>query len=145
MEREQFIPRPVDEVFGFFADAHNLEKITPDFLHFQIATPGEIVMVPGTLIDFRLRLFGIPFLWQSRIERFEPDRFFSDVQVRGPYRTWHHQHTFEPTAGGTRMLDRFDYELPLGPVGRVAHALWVRSTLVRIFDYRRDRIARLLG
>jgi ligand-binding SRPBCC domain-containing protein len=141
LEREQFIPRPLEEVFAFFSDAHALEEITPAFLRFRILTPGSLVLFPGFVMDYRLRLFGVPLHWQSRIDTFEPPHRFSDVQLRGPYRRWHHMHRFTAVAGGTQMVDEVDYELPCGLLGPVAQALFVRSTLDRIFDYRRDRVA----
>jgi ligand-binding SRPBCC domain-containing protein len=110
-------------------------------LHFRIVTPEPLVLTPGFVMDYRLRLFGLPFSWRSRIETFDPPHGFSDVQLRGPYRRWHHEHRFKPVAGGTQMVDHVDYELPGGPLGPVAHVLFVRSTLGRIFDYRRDRVA----
>lgn len=143
--RRQFIPRSVPDVFAFFADAMNLEAITPTFVHFRILTPAPIALRPGLLIDYRLRLFGVPFSWQSLIETFEPGRRFTDSQVRGPYRRWHHLHEFTPVDGGTLMSDCVEYELPLGALGTLAHALFVERSLRRIFDYRRDRIAMLLG
>ena len=145
LEREQFIPRPLTEVFPFFADAGNLEAITPAFLSFQILTPRPIPMESGTLIDYQIRLFGVPLQWRTRIEEFEPTRRFVDVQLRGPYKLWHHIHEFREVSGGTLMTDRVQYQLYLGPLGWLAHALWVRRTLVQIFDYRRETIERLLG
>jgi hypothetical protein len=153
LERVQLIPLPRAEVFPFFADARNLERITPPWLHFHIVTPGDIPTTPGTLIDYRLSLLGVPFGWRTRIEAVEPGRSFVDRQLRGPYRLWHHLHTFEDAPGPapgpgqaawTRMTDRVDYELPLGPLGAVAHAAFVRHALGRIFDHRREAIARLL-
>ncbi|MBS0207400.1 MAG: SRPBCC family protein [Planctomycetes bacterium] len=144
LERLQLIKRPLDDVFAFFSNAHNLEAITPGFLRFQITTPDLIVMQVGTLIDYRLRLLGIPFQWQSRIDCFEPNQRFVDVQTRGPYRRWHHLHEFTTVDGGTLMIDEVDYEMPLGPLGALAHVLSVRRTLDQIFDYRRDRIVELL-
>jgi ligand-binding SRPBCC domain-containing protein len=145
LHREQFIPRPLEEVFAFFSDAHNLEVITPDFLHFKILTPDPLMLTAGFVMDYRLQLFGVPLNWQSRIETFDPPRSFTDVQLRGPYRLWHHVHRFTAVAGGTQMVDEVDYALPLGPLGPVAHALFVRSTLGRIFDYRRDRVAEMFS
>jgi ligand-binding SRPBCC domain-containing protein len=143
LERTQFIPRPLPEVFAFFADAKNLEAITPAFLHFHVTTSGPIQIQAGTRIEYRLRLFGIPFGWQTLIESFEPPHYFSDIQLRGPYRRWHHRHEFRPVPGGTEMLDCVDYALPLGPLGSFAHILFVRRMLGKIFDHRAAEIARL--
>lgn len=145
LEREQMIPRPLPETFAFFGDAGNLEAITPPFLAFRIVTPQPIRMAPGTRIAYRLSLFGIPFGWETEIVAWEPPVRFVDLQRRGPYRLWHHAHTFEAVPGGTRMYDRVDYTLPFGPLGTLTHALVVRRTLERIFEHRRDTIATLLG
>lgn len=101
LERVQQIPRPLDEVFAFFAEAQNLASLTPPFLHFHILTPLPLRMQAGTLLDYRLHVFGVPFSWRTRIETFEPPRRFTDVQLRGPYRLWHHTHEFAPTLEGT--------------------------------------------
>jgi ligand-binding SRPBCC domain-containing protein len=145
LERAQFVPYPRAEVFAFFAHAQNLEQITPSFLRFRILTPGPISMRPGALIDYRLQLFGVPVWWRTRIEVFEPPVRFVDVQLGGPYRRWRHTHKFEDTPGGTVVHDRVEYELPLGPLGALARALFVRPALKRIFDHRRKRIAELLA
>ena len=141
LEREQVLPAPPDEVFALFADARNLEAITPPWLHFRVVTAGEIEMRPGTLIEYRLRLHRIPIRWLTRIESWVPGRRFEDLQLRGPYRLWHHTHTFEACDGGTRVRDRVRYALRLGPLGRLAHAAIVRRDLERIFDFRRDAVA----
>lgn len=143
LEREQIILRPRPEVFSFFADAGNLELLTPAFLHFRILTPLPLHMEPGALINYRLQLFGVPFHWCTRIETFEPQHRFTDVQLTGPYRRWHHLHEFQDVAGGTLVRDVVDYELPLGPLGTVARALFVRRALEQIFDYRRQRIGEI--
>lgn len=145
LERVQIIPRPRAEVFAFFEDAHNLERITPPFLRFRVLTPPPIAMAEGTLIDYRLGLFGVPLRWRTRIESYVPGESFVDVQLRGPYRLWRHTHTFEDVPGGTKMTDRVEYEIPLGPLGAAARAIFVRRTLDRIFDYRRDVIAGIYG
>jgi ligand-binding SRPBCC domain-containing protein len=132
-------------VFGFFADAFNLEAITPAWLRFRVVTPGPILMSPGALIEYRLRLHRIPIRWLTRIEVWEPGRRFVDVQVRGPYRVWHHTHSFEPHADGTLLRDTVRYALPLGPLGRFAHAVLVRRDLERIFAFRHEEVARRLG
>jgi ligand-binding SRPBCC domain-containing protein len=145
LERSQFVPRPRGEVFAFFADARNLERLTPPFLRFQILTPGPIAMRPGALIDYRLSLFGVSFSWQTEIEAFEPESRFVDVQRRGPYRRWHHTHTFADAPGGTLIGDRVEYQLPLGPLGELARVLAVRRQLDAIFDYRRRVIEAMWG
>jgi ligand-binding SRPBCC domain-containing protein len=145
LEREQLVPREPGEAFAFYANARNLEAITPPWLGFRIATPGTIEMRPGTLIEYRLRLHGVPVRWRTRIEAWEPGAMFCDLQLRGPYRHWEHLHTFEAVSGGTIVRDRVTYALPLGPLGRFAHALLVRRDLEAIFDFRRQATARALG
>ena len=142
LERTQFIPRPRAEVFAFFEDARNLEAITPPFLKFKVTTPGAIEMKPGTLIDYRLRIFGVPFGWRTEIAEYEPNERFVDQQLKGPYKRWHHTHTFEDVTGGTRMKDRVEYEVPLGPLGSIAHVVFVKRMVNAIFDYRAKEIAR---
>ena len=102
-------------------------------------------MGEGTVIDYRLRVRGVPIRWTARIVEWKPATRFTDVQLRGPYRLWHHTHTFEPRDDGTVIRDVVRYALPFGPVGAIAHALLVRRDLERIFDYRREQTARLLG
>jgi ligand-binding SRPBCC domain-containing protein len=138
---EQWLPNPLEEVFSFFSRAENLEVITPDFLRFKILSPTPIQMARGTLIDYRLKLAGIPFRWQSRIDEWVPGRRFVDVQTRGPYKSWHHTHEFEDVDGGTLIRDTVKYSLSLGPLGRIAHALFVRRSLFRIFNHRKEVIA----
>jgi ligand-binding SRPBCC domain-containing protein len=145
LEREQVLPAAPDRVFEFFADAHNLEAITPPWLNFRVATTGPIHMAPGTLIEYRLRLHRFPISWLTRIESWVPGRRFVDRQVRGPYRLWHHTHSFEPCDGGTRIRDVVRYALPLGPLGTLAHTVLVRRDLERIFDFRRDAVAAVFG
>ena len=140
--REQRLPGPPDEVFGFFADAGNLEAITPPWLSFEIVTPRPIEMGRGTLIEYGLRLHGVPVSWLTRIEVWEPGRRFVDQQLRGPYALWHHGHEFAPApAGGTLMRDTVRYALPAGPFGALAHRLFVRRDLDRIFDHRSTAVA----
>jgi hypothetical protein len=145
LERVQVLPVPPAEAFEFFADAFNLEAITPPWLQFRVETPGPIAMDRGTLISYRLRLHGLPVRWLTRIVEWEPGRRFADVQVRGPYRRWHHTHSFEPHERGTTMRDRVDYSLPLGPLGGLAHALLVRRDVERIFDFRAAAVAAAVG
>lgn len=138
------LPLDVDKVFSFFAEAENLERITPPELLFEILTPTPIDMREGALIDYRLRLFGVPFRWRTRIVDWQPNDRFVDEQVRGPYRYWRHEHTFAENDNGTRMTDRVEYRLPFLPAGAVALPL-VRRQLDRIFRYRASAIRTLLG
>lgn len=137
LHREQTIAAPIDDVFAFFSDAQNLERITPPWLGFRVVTPGPIMMRVGARIRYRLRLHGLPVTWESEIVEWNPPRGFVDVQLRGPYRRWHHRHTFEPAGDETWMSDTVDYALPLGPLGTLAHALLVRRDVETIFRYRR--------
>jgi ligand-binding SRPBCC domain-containing protein len=145
LERRQRLPLSAARAFAFYADALNLEAITPPWLGFRVATPGPIAMGAGTLIDYRLRLHGIPIRWRTRIVAWEPPRRFVDVQLRGPYALWEHTHTFEPAGDDAVVIaDRVRYALPLGVLGRLAHAVFVRRDLERIFDYRHHAVAEAL-
>ena len=144
LETTTLLPPTADNVFAFFANAENLERITPPELAFQILTPTPIDIKEGAIIDYRLRLFGGPFRWRTRIVEWQPNERFIDEQVRGPYCSWKHVHTFAPSEAGTRMTDRVEYRLPLLPLGLVALPL-VRRQLDRIFSYRASAIQQLLG
>jgi ligand-binding SRPBCC domain-containing protein len=145
LQRQQLIRAPLDDVFEFFSNARNLEQITPDWLRFRVLTEDPIEMKVGARIRYQLRIAGVPLRWDTCITRWEPGESFVDRQERGPYRLWIHTHSFEPTADGVLMGDMVRYALPLGPLGRLAHALWVRDALARIFDYRCARIGQLFG
>jgi ligand-binding SRPBCC domain-containing protein len=145
LTREQLLPASPEEVFPFFGDALNLEAITPPWLGFRVVTPGPIEMAPGALIEYRLRLHGVPVRWRTTIAVWDPPRRFVDVQLSGPYRMWHHTHDFEPApapGGGTLMRDTVRYALPFGPLGELAQRLLVRRDLAAIFDFRRAAVAR---
>jgi len=139
------VPASPEETFAFFADAANLERITPPLLQFQVLTPLPIEMRAGALIEYRLRLFGVPFRWRTRITQWEPSRRFVDFQERGPYLLWEHEHTLEPAPEGTLMHDRVRYAVPGGPLEPLAHALFVGPQVRRIFDYRAEQIRRVFG
>lgn len=139
------IPRPLQDTFAFFSDAANLERITPPWLNFRILTPNPIQMHTGTSIEYRISLKGIPIRWLSVISEWQPPHRFVDEQVRGPYSLWHHTHEFTAAPGGTRMVDTVRYRIPLGPLGSLAHVLFVRRDLARIFAYRRDNLALIMG
>jgi len=145
LTRIQRLERPREEVFAFFEDAGNLARITPKFLGFEIITPTPIEMHAGTLIDYRIRLFGIPMKWRTEIEIYEPRDRFVDRQLRGPYRLWRHTHLFRDVDGGTEMIDDVEYAIGFGPLGEPARALFVQRTLDRIFDYRAEVVGELFG
>ena len=131
---ELMLPRPPAEVFPFFADARNLERLTPPWLRFAVLTPGTIEMRPGATIDYRLSLRGVPIRWRSEITAWEPPFRFVDEQRRGPYRLWVHEHRFEEREGGTLASDRVRYAV-WG--GRMVDRVLVRPDLERVFQYRR--------
>lgn len=144
LRTRQELPLPLDEVFAFFADAGNLERITPPELNFHILTPRPINVAEGTFIDYRLRLFGLPFSWKTEITKWEPPHQFVDEQRQGPYRQWIHRHRFSAVEGGTLMEDEVLYQLPLAPLGNLALPL-IRLQLGRIFNYRKEAIRCILG
>jgi ligand-binding SRPBCC domain-containing protein len=133
------LPLPRDQVFAFFAEASNLARITPPELGFEMVTPQPIHLSEGTCIEYRLHLFGIPFSWQTEIQRWNPPEEFVDVQRRGPYKHWVHTHRFREEQGATIIEDEVQYELPYAPLGELVYLL-VRLQLHRIFRYRQQAI-----
>ena len=144
LTREQILDSPPEEVFPFFADARNLEAITPPLLRVRVVDVDPMEMAVGALIQYRLRIRGLPLDWLTMIEAWEPGVSFVDRQLVGPYRLWHHTHSFEERSGGTLMRDVVRYALPLWPLGELAAPL-ARRDLAAIFDFRRDAVARLLA
>jgi ligand-binding SRPBCC domain-containing protein len=136
------VPLELERVFSFFSDARNLDRITPPWLHFQILTDGPHALRPGSLLDYRLRLHGIPFRWQTEIVEWNPPRGFVDHQRQGPYHWWHHTHRFAAVEGGTEVDDVVHYS-PRG--GALVHALFVARDLRRIFRYRHLALHDALG
>jgi hypothetical protein len=135
------LPLPIEQVFEFFADAQNLERITPPFLKFRIVSPLPIEMRRGARIRYQLRLHGIPIGWESEITAWEPPHRFIDEQLSGPYRKWHHEHRFTRTVAGTDVADRVDYAV-LG--GTIVNSLFVEPDMRKIFAYRTQRLNELL-
>jgi ligand-binding SRPBCC domain-containing protein len=136
---ELVLPVPLDQVFSFFADARNLEKLTPPWLSFEVLTGGPITMAAGTLIDYRIRWRGVPLRWRTEIEAWEPPHRFVDRQIRGPYRLWRHEHLFIDRGNGTSIIDRVEYA-PIG--GVIAQRLVVARDVKRIFAYRHGVLRR---
>jgi ligand-binding SRPBCC domain-containing protein len=142
VKAEVWLPLPPEKVFAFFADAGNLDLITPPWLHFRIVTPRPIEMRVGTIIDYKLRLHGLPLRWRTLIKEWQPPHHFVDEQVRGPYRRWIHEHTFEPCDGGTLARDVVHYAVPLD---FILHPLFVRRDIENIFAFRRESLRARFG
>jgi ligand-binding SRPBCC domain-containing protein len=140
LERRLWLPEPPERIFAFFSDPANLERLTPPWLRFQIVTPLPVIMGQGTRIDYRLRIRGIPILWQSEITHWEPPYGFTDRQIKGPYLLWIHEHSFVPRQGGTIVGDDVQYAVP---GGMLVQRLLVGPDLNRIFEYRHRTLAQL--
>lgn len=141
LHRRQLVGGTLPEVFAFFKSPRNLEAITPPWLRFRVLDTTDPEVREGTRIAYRLRLHGIPVRWESRIAEYVENQGFADEQVVGPYRYWYHRHLFHPVPGGVTIEDVVEYRMPFGPLGRVAHAAFVRRQLGRIFDHRAQVIA----
>jgi ligand-binding SRPBCC domain-containing protein len=137
-----FVARDLATTFAFFAEAGNLQRLTPPWLDFAILTPQPIAMSAGTLIDYRIRVHGVPLRWRTEIADWQPPHQFVDRQLRGPYRLWHHTHTFTAENGGTMVEDTVRYQPRGGPL---LHRLFVRRDLERIFTFRQQEILAALG
>ena len=136
-DAELWLPRPRDEVFPFFSEARNLEMLTPPWLKFEVLTPSPVVMRPGTLIDYRIKIHGVPIRWQTEIIEWDPPHRFVDLQLSGPYTLWRHTHTFAERDGGTLCRDEVRYRLR---GGAWMNWLFVRRDVERIFQYRQQRL-----
>lgn len=142
LETSLFLPRPLDEVFPFFAEAGNLQRITPPWVDFRIVTPLPIEMRVGALIDYRLKVHGVPIAWRTEITAWDPPFHFIDSQVSGPYWRWIHSHRFRETPQGTWVDDQVDFAVPGGwPVER----LFVRRDLTQIFLHRQHATLAAFG
>ncbi|MGE3310511.1 MAG: SRPBCC family protein [Limisphaerales bacterium] len=143
LETTLHLPQPRSRVFPFFADAHNLQVITPPWLHFEVLTKGPLDMRVGLRIDYRLRIHGVPVRWQSEITAWDPPHRFVDEQRRGPYNLWHHEHRFEERDGGTTCVDVVHFRAPGGPLRPLIERLFVQPDVRRIFAYRTSRLLEL--
>jgi hypothetical protein len=144
LERRQIVPRTVDETFAFFSSPANLEALTPGWLRFRIVSaPAQLEA--GSRLRYRLRLFGVPIRWLTEITAWHPPRAFTDLQLAGPYPLWEHSHRFTAVEGGTEVYDVVRYRVPGGALAPLVNRLFVARWLDEIFDYRRDRLAELLG
>lgn len=139
---ELVLPLPISEIFPFFAEARNLETLTPPWLKFEVLTPPPIILCTGAQIDYRLHVHGLPIRWRTEIVDWNPPHRFIDVQVSGPYRLWHHTHTFEERGGSTLCRDDVRY-WPRG--GALIDWLFVRRDVKRIFEFRRQKLRELFG
>ena len=144
LEGTQRIQLSVERTFELFCDAFNLERITPPWLSFRVVTPRPIEMREGTLLEYRLRLHGVPVRWKTRISVWDPPHRFVDEQISGPYALWHHTHEFESDGDATVVRDRVRYRIGFGPLGAAALRLFVRRDVERIFDYRREAMLALI-
>jgi ligand-binding SRPBCC domain-containing protein len=143
---DQFIVKSdADRTWDFFSRADNLPLITPPWLNFVVITKPDVKIANDTLLDYTIRWMGASVKWRTRIIDWSPPRQFIDLQIRGPYVLWHHQHMFEPADEGTNCRDRVIYRLPMGILGRAAHAAVVKRQLLEIFRFRRKVIAEHLG
>jgi ligand-binding SRPBCC domain-containing protein len=138
--RTTLIRKPLEEVFQFFSKAENLNLLTPPELEFKILTPLPIKMGVGTLIDYRIKLNGIPFNWKTEISKWKENECFEDQQLKGPYRIWHHTHAFKAVAGGTEMTDTVKYLSPGWFLEPIIQALFIKKKVEAIFDYRNNKL-----
>jgi ligand-binding SRPBCC domain-containing protein len=145
LRREQRLEAPPEAVFPFFADARNLEAITPPLLRFRLLTPEPIAMGVGTFLQYALRLHGVPVRWDTLIQEWEPPHRFVDVQVRGPYRLWHHTHELVAVDGGTVMRDTVRYSVGFGVLGEVARRGLIVRDLEAIFAFRAQTVPALVA
>ena len=145
LRADQWVSRPREQVFPFFADPLNLERLTPAFLHFHVRRRNRVEVGQGTLLTYTLRLHGFPVLWRTRIEEWNPPHRFVDTQLFGPYAEWHHTHTFEQSGAGTHLTDVVRYRLHLGFLQRTFLMSWVHRDVRRIFEYRQSVIEGLFG
>ena len=136
LHKQQFIDKPIAEVFKFFQNPNNLQMITPPNLDFEILSKCPKTMTNNLIIDYRIKLFKIPFNWKTKINLYNPPLIFIDEQLKGPYKKWVHTHTFKEYNGGTIINDEVEYIVPFGALGFLANSIWIKFELNRVFEYR---------
>jgi len=144
-KQEQFVKSDMETVFEFFSRPENLEKITPPAMSFNIMTPRPIEMKEGSIIDYTVKIVGIPTRWRTVITSYKKNEYFVDEQRFGPYSLWHHKHFIKEIDGGIEMEDVVDYKIPFGFLGQIAHPLFVKNKLRDIFKYREKKLIKLFG
>lgn len=145
IEQFQWFNQSIEEVFNFFSNEKNLERITPDILNFKVLSKSTENIEAGTLINYKLSLHGIPIKWVTKIERFEKNKLFVDTQIKGPYKKWHHTHSFKELKNGTLMKDHIIYKLPFGKLGQLIAGSFVKNDIKKIFTHRKKTMAKILG
>jgi ligand-binding SRPBCC domain-containing protein len=145
LEKISQVDKPLQEVFEFFSEAENLGRITPPNLRFEILTPTPIEMKVGTLIDYRIKIYNIPFYWRTEITIWDPPHRFVDVQLKGPYKSWIHEHRFKEKDGITLMTDTIEYQVPGGYLAPLLHQLKIKKDVEKIFEYREKIITEIFS
>lgn len=145
LRRQVLIPAPIEKVFSFFSAAENLNLITPPWLHFKILTPLPVRMEKNALIDYSIKLLGVPMIWKTEITAWQPPESFVDRQIKGPYRVWEHTHLFEEKKEGTQMTDIVRYAVPGFVLSPFVHFFFVRPRLEKIFGYREQSMLELFS
>lgn len=142
---EMLTERSLESTFEVFENPYNLAKITPSSMNFRVTSKERVEMRKGAEIEYIIKWLGIPIHWKTIIEDYQPPLLFIDRQEKGPYSLWRHRHTFEQTPQGTKVADHVDYQLPLGPLGAIAHAVMVKRQLLEIFNFRQQELGKMFG
>lgn len=145
LNQKQWVSKNIEDVWEFFSSEKNLERITPEFLNFQVEKLSTPKIQKGSLIDYRLKIHGVPVKWRTKITSFEPQRYFQDIQLRGPYKVWHHCHYFDRLGEGTLIIDHIKFKVPFGKIGGLIAYPFVRKDVEKIFQYRRGMVAKIFN
>ena len=138
LRTEITVKAPLEQVWAFFSNPKNLQRITPDYMGFQIVKCPEVETIfNGMIIEYIVRpILNLPLKWVTEIKEVQPLVSFTDIQLKGPYALWHHFHSFEKINGHTKMADMVKYAMPLSILGNITHQLFVKKQLEEIFKYR---------